>query len=52
MLHWVSNYGRPGKIWTDVGVEFNNDTVRQMAEAIACKVDTGAGYAARMNGLN
>ena len=52
MLHWVSHYGRPGKIWTDVGGEFNNDTVRQMAEAIGTKVDTGAGYSAWMNGLN
>jgi hypothetical protein len=53
MLHWVSaGYGRPGKIWTDVGGEFNNDMVRQMGEAIGTKVDTGAGYAAWMNGLN
>ena len=52
MLHWVANYGRPGKIWTDVGGEFNNNTVRQMAEAIGCRVETGAGYAAWMNGLN
>ena len=52
MLHWVSHYGRPGKIWTDVGGEFNNDTVRQMAEALGTKVDTGAGYSAWMNGLN
>ena len=52
MLHWVSHYGRPGKIWTDVGGEFNNDVVRQMTEAIGSTVETGAGYAAWMNGLN
>lgn len=52
MLCWVANFGRPGKIWTDVGGEFNNDTVRQLGEAIGCKVETGAGYAAWMNGLN
>ena len=34
MLHWVANYGRPGKIWTDVGGEYNNDTLQQMAEVI------------------
>ena len=52
MLCWVANFGRPGKIWTDVGGEFNNDTMRQLGEAVGCKVETGAGYAAWMNGLN
>ena len=52
MSCWVSNFGRPGKIWTDVGGEFNNDTMRQLSEAIGCKVETGAGYSAWMNGLN
>ena len=52
MFCWVANFGRPGKIWTDVGGEFNNDTIRQLSEAIGCKVETGAGYAAWMNGLN
>ena len=53
MIHWVSaGYGHPGKIWTDVGGEFNNKTVRQMAEALGTKVETGAGYAAWMNGMN
>ena len=48
----MSNYGRPGKIWTDVDGEFNNDVMRQMAEAVGTRVDTGAGYSAWMNGLN
>ena len=53
MLHWVSvGYGRPKRMWTDNGGEFNNDTVRQLGEALGCKVETGAGYAAWMNGLN
>ena len=53
MLNWVSvGYGRPKRMWTDNGGEFNNDTVRQLAEALGCKVETGAGYAAWMNGLN
>ena len=30
MGSWVANYGRPGKCWSDVGGEFNNDMVRQM----------------------
>ena len=52
MASWVANYGRPGRCWSDVGGEFNNDMVRQMAEAIGCKVQTGAGYSAWQNGLN
>ena len=35
-----------------MGGEFNNDAVRQMGEAIGCKMKTGAGYSAWMNGLN
>ena len=34
------------------GGEFNNNAMRQMGEAIGCKMQTGAGYAAWMNGLN
>ena len=53
MLNWVSvGYGRPKRMWMDNGGEFNNDTVRQLGEALGCKVETGAGYAAWMNGLN
>ena len=52
MLHWVSVYGRPARLWSDVGGEFNNDTMRQAGEALGMKVETGAGYAAWMNGLN
>ena len=35
-----------------MGGEFNNDIVHQMGEAIGCKMQTGSGYSARMNGLN
>ena len=52
MLHWVSVYGRPARLWSDVGGEFNNETMRQVGEALGMKVETGAGYAAWMNGLN
>ena len=52
MLHWVTVYGRPARMWSDVGGEFNNETMRQAGEALGMKVETGAGYAAWMNGLN
>ena len=52
MRHWISYFGRPGKIWTDVGGEFNNDIIRQLGETIGTRVETGAGYSAWMNGLN
>ena len=52
MKNWVSNYGRMKKIWSDVGGEFNNHSMRELGEALGCKVDTGAGYSTWMNGLN
>ena len=52
MGSWVATFGQPGKCWSDVGGEFNNKAMRQMGEAIGCKMQTGAGYAAWMNGLN
>ena len=52
MSSWVATFGRPGKCWSDVGGKFNNDGVRQMGEAIGCKMQTGSGYSALMNGLN
>ena len=53
MKNWVSvGYSRPGKIWTDVGGKFENETVRQLGEALGTKAETGEEYAAWMNGLN
>ena len=53
MKNWLLvGYGRPGRIWSDNGGEFNNEMMREMGEAIGCKLETGAGYAAWMNGLN
>ena len=52
MASWVASYGRPGRCWSDVGGEFNNDAVRQLAEAIGCRMETTAGYSAWQNGLN
>jgi hypothetical protein len=53
MQHWMAvGYGRPKKVWTDVGGEFNSDAMRQMGEAIGTTMETGAGYSAWMNSLN
>ena len=48
----VATFGRPGKCWSNVEGEFNIHDVRQMGEAIGCKMQTGAGHSAWMNGLN
>ena len=51
--NWVSvGYGNPGKVWTDVGGEFNNEDMKALGEAFGFEVSTGAGYSAWMNGLN
>ena len=52
MQNWVTAHGRPKKIWSDVGGEFNNDMMRQLGEALGTQVQTGAGYPAWINGLN
>ena len=52
MANWAATFGRPDKCWSDVGGKFNNDAVGQMGEAMGCKMQTGAGYSAWMNGLN
>ena len=52
MLHWVLVYGRPARLWSNVGGDFYNKTMRQGDEALGMKVETDAGYAAWMNGLN
>ena len=38
-------------MWSDVGGEFNNQSIRELGEAQGCKVDTGARYSALMNEL-
>ena len=52
MKNWVTAHGCPKKNWSDVGSEFNNDAMRQLREALGTQVETGAGYATWMNGLN
>ena len=33
MKNWVSvGYGRPAKVWSDVGGEFNNQTVQNLPQ--------------------
>ena len=45
MKHWVSvGYGTPCRIWTDVSGEFCNETLKQLGEALGCKMETTAGY--------
>ena len=50
MKNQVTAHGRLKKIWSDVGGEFNNDMMRQLGKALGTQVETGAGYAAWMNG--
>ena len=53
MKSWVAvGYGAPKKCWSDVGGEFNNNAMREMGEQLGCRMETGAGYSAWMNGLN
>ena len=33
MDRWVQPFGRPKRIWTDLGKEFFNEEMKQMAEA-------------------
>ena len=53
MMNWVSvGFSVPKKCWMDNGGEFNNNTIRELGEALGCRMETGAGYAPWMNGLN
>ena len=51
MSKWVAIFGRPKKIWTDLGGEFNNTEMQEMSEAIGVELGNAAGYAPWMNGL-
>ena len=52
-MNWISvGYGKPAKLWSDVGGEFNNEHMKALGEAFGFEVSTGAGYSAWMNGLN
>ena len=53
MLHWVAaGFGLPGSLHSDVGGEFTNAEVIEMAEQLGCKVTSTAGSSPYMNGLN
>ena len=53
MLHWVAGgFGRPADLDTDVGGEFTNAEVIEMAERLGCRVTSTAGDSPYMNGLN
>lgn len=52
-VNWISvGYGKPARLWSDVGGEFNNEHMKALGEAFGFQVSTGAGYSAWMNGLN
>ena len=52
-MHWISvGYGSPGCIHSDVGGEFSNEELVEMADRLGCKVSATAGYAPHQNGLN
>ena len=48
MQNWVTAHRCPKKIWSDVSSEFNNDTMRQLGEALGTQVETSAS----MNSFN
>ena len=53
MLHWVAGvFGRPASLHTDVGGEFTNAEVIEMADRLGCRVTSTAGDSSYMNGLN
>ena len=51
LTKWVGTFGRPKKIWTDLGGEFNAEEMREMSEAFGVELGTAAGMAPWMNGL-
>ena len=53
MLHWVAGgFGRPASLHTDVGGEFTNTEVTEVAERLGCRVTSTARDSPYMNGLN
>ena len=49
---WISKYGSPKRIWTDLGGEFNNEEVKEMSEALGIELGSGGAFAGWMYGLN
>ncbi len=51
LSRWVAIFGTPGRIWTDLGGEFNSDEMKAMGEALNVELGAAAGMAPWMNGL-
>ena len=53
LRNWVgASYGVFKRMWTDVGGEFNAEEIKQLSDCLGIHIDTTAGYAAWMNGIN
>ena len=50
LSRWVSIFGRPKRIWTNLGREFNNKEIQEMSEAVGVELGSDAGMAPWMNG--
>ena len=49
---WVSKYGSPNRIWSDLGGEFNSEEIKEMSAALGIDLGSGGAYAGWMNGNN
>ena len=49
--HWISIHGAPQRLFSDLGGEFDNEEVRDMAENFNIDVITTPGYSPWSNGL-
>ena len=49
---WITKFGSPKRIWTDLGGEFNNEQIKEMSEALGVELGTGGAFAGWMYGLN
>ena len=51
--NWISiGFGVPKCLHSDVGGEFTNEEIGEVADKVGCKVSATAGYAPHQNGLN
>ena len=51
LSRWVAVFGTPGRIWSDLGGEFNSEEMKEMGEILNVELGTAAGMAPWMNGL-
>ena len=49
--HWISIHGAPQRLFSDLGGEFDNEEVRDMAENFNISIVTTPGYSPWSNGL-